>query len=165
MKAFFRLREHAAETLMERICDNARQAVKVAFRHERSVSEREVVAALAGQRSVAQRLLGELGVVVDSLPAGQSLDRREVVASAVAESQRCRARYVGTEHILLAVARRPGSILQGCGVTADRLTALIVAAEAAWRRAHPPFARRLGFALRAVAQRLRRVARHLVRPN
>jgi hypothetical protein len=141
--------------MMERFCDNARRAIKVAFRHECSVSEREMVAALAGQRGVAQRLLSEFGVVVDSLPAGQSLDRREVVASAVAESQRCRARYVGTEHVLLAVARRPGSILQRCGMTADRLSELIFAAEAAWRRAHPPFARRLGSALRAVAERLR----------
>jgi hypothetical protein len=141
--------------MLERFRDNARRAVKVAFRHERSVSERELIAALAGQRGVAQRLLGEFGVVVDSLPAGQSLDRREVVASAVAESQRCRVWYVGTAHILLAVARRPGSILPRCGMTADRLSELILAAEATWRRAHPPFAWRLGSALRAVAERLR----------
>jgi hypothetical protein len=141
--------------MLERFSDNARRAVEVAFRHERAVSERELVAALATQKGVAQRLLGEFGVMVDSLPAGESLDRGDVVTSAVAEAQRCRAWYVGTEHILLAVARRPRSILEGCGVTADRLSELIVAAEVAWRRAHPPFARRLGSALRGVAQRLR----------
>ena len=117
--------------------------------------ERELIAALAGQRSVAQRLLAEFGVVAHSLPAGASLDRHEIVASAVAESHRLGACYVGTEHILLAVARRPGSILRRCGVTVDRLYERIVAAEAAWRSAHPPFARRLGSTLRAVAQRMR----------
>ena len=145
----------SGKPMMARFCDNARCAVSVAFRHERAVPERELIAALSGQKGVAQFLLAELAVSCDALPAGASLDRRDVVTIAVAESQRCRASYVGTEHILLAVARRQESILRSSGVTADRLDELLVAAETAWRRAHPPFARRLGSALRAVGQHFR----------
>src|SRR5262249_39911053 len=84
--------------------------------------------------------LAKAGVLDDRLPAGDLIDRGEVLTGAIAESRRCGAPYVGTEHILLAMARRPGSVLPGCGATADSLSELLAAAGAGGRRAHPPLA-------------------------
>ena len=143
--------------MMERFTDNARAAVRAAFRTQPSASEQEILLALMWRpRGLAQRLLAGAGVDAVHLPSSSlAVERREVVARAVEEARRRGVPYVGTEHVLLAVARLPGSALASLGATAERLDDLLSVAEAEWRRTHPPLARRLGAACRTALQWLR----------
>jgi hypothetical protein len=141
--------------MMKRFTDNARAAVRSAFGRQSMAPEGEVVAALAG-RGLATRLLRDAGLGADDLPAGGArVDRSALVTGAVEAARRRGASHVGTEHLLLAVAARPESALAALGGSAGRLGELLSAAEAEWRRSHPPAARRVGAWCRSVLRRVR----------
>jgi ATP-dependent Clp protease ATP-binding subunit ClpA len=92
---------------------------------------------------------------VDPGPGG-----RELLEEALRESRRRGDSYIGTEHLLLAVARLPGGrasdALAAHGVTLERLEALLTEADAEWQRRHPSVWYRLGTAFQFVRRRLRR---------
>jgi hypothetical protein len=135
--------------MYERFTDGARAAVKSAFCRQTTVCERDILIALNGSRGVAQLLMVTVGDVAGRLPNGGAMvEKRALVEGAVAEARQRGLPYVGTEHILLAVARLPGSALTSAGATAEQLDALLSAHEANWRQAHPPLSRRIGAACR-----------------
>jgi hypothetical protein len=78
-----------------------------------------------------------------------------LVALAVEEAQRRDVRHVGTEHVLLALARLPGSVLSEHGASAEQLSEILSAVEAELQPRHPPLARRLGLRCRFRVQRVR----------
>lgn len=138
--------------MMERFTDHARAAVRVGFRHQPNAPEQDVIAALAG-RGVAARLLHDIGFTADRLPAATAaVACRGLVGQAVQVARQRGAPYVGTEHLLLALAGLPGSAL---AAHADRLGELLSAAEGQCRRARPPLARRVGGWCRSVLRWLR----------
>ena len=143
--------------MLGQFTDNARTALRVAFHRRTVATERDVVAALAQRgRGVACRLLADVGVVAEDLPSSQAaFDHLELVALAVEEAQRRNVRYVGTEHVLLALARLPGSVLPERGASAERLSEILSAVEAERQPRHPPLARRLGLWCRFLVQRVR----------
>lgn len=143
--------------MMHRFTDSARSAVRNAFRRQPAAREQEVVTALAAQRrGLARVLLGQAGIVADELPPDTPpIERRVLVAEAGAEAQRRGVRYVGTEHVLLALARLPNSALPVRGASAEQLDSALSAIEIEWGRAHPTVARRVGAALRTILVRLR----------
>lgn len=126
--------------MMERFTDYARSAMWRGFRRQAAAPARDVVAALASGRGVAGRLLREAGVAADELPA-VAVERRALIAQAADAAHRRGVNYVGTEHLLLAVAGMPGSGLAERGASAERLGELLSAAEAEWR-ARPGVVRR-----------------------
>jgi ATP-dependent Clp protease ATP-binding subunit ClpA len=141
--------------MFEPITDNVRAALRLAFHCNKSrdaaVSDVDVIRALNSvQRSLAARLLSDANVEVSRLAAGRQVTRAELIQQANIESKRRKARYIGTEHMLLALARSPGSALATVGVTADQLDEMLSAIEQEWHRNHPPVARRLGSAVRTV---------------
>ena len=114
--------------MYERFTDRARRVVRVAYgpRSQRrpEATEAEVVAALLGCGGVAAEMLRDSGIGVGSL-AGSSLpvECRAFAKSANEEAWRAGMNYVGTEHILLALARTPGSGLPAAGATPEALEA------------------------------------------
>jgi len=140
--------------MLGRFTDNARAVVQESFHRNPTASERDILMAITGRpRGLATQVLATAGVAVDDFRSdGISLDRPTLVAEAVAEAQRCDVRYIGTEHILLAVARHPESGLSRLGIT-ERLDALLSTAVEEWHRAHPPLIRRLWAAWRRLYRR------------
>jgi hypothetical protein len=137
--------------MFEPITDNVRAALRLAFHCNKSrdaaVSDVDVIRALNSvQRSLAARLLSDANVEVSRLAAGRQVTRAELIQQADIESKRRKARYIGTEHLLLALARFLASI----GVTADQLDERLTAIEQEWQKNHPPLAQRLGSAVRTV---------------
>src|SRR5688572_11986853 len=107
-----------------RFTDNARSALRAAFRRRSSAPERDIVAALTRRhRYVAGRVLERAGIAAGTLPpASPQVERRALVAGAVDEARLRGVDYVGTEHVLLALARAPGSVMASSGASAERLT-------------------------------------------
>ena len=142
---------------MERFTDNARAVVRAGFRRQPATTERALVTALAARGpGVAVRLLHGLGVTADTLPADAAvIECRALVSRAEEVARRRGVNYVGTEHLLLALAGLPGSTLAACGASADRLGEALSTAEAERRRAHPPLAHRIGAWCRSVLQWIR----------
>ncbi len=132
--------------MMERFTDNAHAAVRAGFRGQPTATERALLAALAERgRGVAVRLVHDLGITADTLPANTAvIECRALVSQAEDVARRCCVNYVGTEHLLLALASLPGSALAACGASADRLGEALSTAGAERRRAHRPLARRIG---------------------
>lgn len=130
--------------MLGRFTDNARAVVQESLHRNPTASERDILTAIAGRpRGLATQLLATAGVAVDDFRSdGILLDRPTLVAEAVAEAQRWGVKYIGTEHVLLAVARHPESGLSQLGVT-ERLDVLLSTAVEEWKRAHPPLTRRL----------------------
>jgi ATP-dependent Clp protease ATP-binding subunit ClpA len=93
-------------------------------------------------------------------PSGPDAQQR--IEQAEAESRQRGDSWIGTEHLLLAVARRPGSrageMLVARGASAQRLEQLLAQATGEWQRTHPPLLRRLGGGCRAVLNWLRKRA-------
>jgi hypothetical protein len=124
---------------MSGFTDNACAAVMAGFRGRPSAPERDVVAALAAGCGVAPRLLRDAGVSADALSASTTVVQLQaLVREAVEESRQQGVAYIGTDHILLAIARNPDSALAMSGASADRLQVIQSVVEAEWRRAHPP---------------------------
>jgi ATP-dependent Clp protease ATP-binding subunit ClpA len=142
--------------LMHRFTDNARAAVRHGFRRRFIADERDILAALAARRrGLAAVVLRAAGVGPSDLPAGLSLERRDLVTTATEVARQRGTNHVGTEHLLLALASRPGSALAQRGATGERLSALLSVATAEWRQAHPPVARRIGAWCRSAWQWVR----------
>ncbi len=143
--------------MMDRFTDNARAAVRAGFRRQPATTERALLAALAERgRGVAVRLLHDLGITVDALPANTALIECRALVSQAEEVARQRGvNYIGTEHLLLALASLPGSGLAACGASADRLDEALSSTEAKYRRAHRPLARRVGEWCRSLSQWVR----------
>jgi hypothetical protein len=142
--------------MLWRFTDAARSTMHFAFRRLPTATERDVVAALIGRHCLAARLLSQAGVTAHDLPTEASLiEKRELLARAVEVARRHDANFVGTEHILLALAGMPDSGFDRCGASAERLAELLKVTEAEWHRAHPPLARRLGKWFRAAVPWLR----------
>jgi ATP-dependent Clp protease ATP-binding subunit ClpA len=94
---------------------------------------------------------------VDALPADTMLvERLALVSQAVQVSRQHGVNYIGTEHLLLALASQPASALAACGASVDRLREALSAAEAECQRTHPPIARRVGAWCRLVLNWFRR---------
>ena len=132
--------------MMARFTDNARAVIRKAFRRHATSNLRGILRGLTGkQGGFAATLLSAVDLDVEALPEDcTSVGRTELVASAI-ELARLRGKpYVGTEDLLLALARQHEAALAAVGATDDRLEKLLSAAEDEWRRAHPPVLRRLG---------------------
>jgi hypothetical protein len=146
--------------MMERFTDRARAAVRSAFGRRPEAAEREVIAALLAGRGVAAQLLRDTDFGVDGLPAGgPPVERSVLVVRATEVARRRGANHVGTEHLLLAVADLPGSALAAGGASVEHLDELLSAAEAEWRRSHPPLARRVGAWCRSILRWVRQWGR------
>jgi hypothetical protein len=117
--------------MMERFSDNARLVVSNSFRHEAVVQLRDVVQALAG-RGIAERLLREARVVAAELPVVM-IEQHTLVALAEEIAHGGNSKYVGTQHLLLAMASMPGSGLAERGASAERLGELLSAIEFEWQ--------------------------------
>jgi len=157
--------------MFERFTDNARRAVRAARRPGKrplaEVHAHDLLHALAEEpRGLAPWLLARAGVDLESLKAELATSEvapgpggREWFERARQEARRRGDNYVGTEHLLLAVAQLPANrareALATHGVTPERLEALLTEADAEWRRRHPPLARRIGAAVRITLRRLR----------
>jgi hypothetical protein len=138
---------------LARFTDRARGMVKTTFRRHPTAPERDVVAAMS--RGLGGHLLAKAGIVVDALsPDSRLIERRALIARAVTEARRRGDDHVGTEHLLLALARIPGSSLAACGASAEWLDEFLSAAQAEWSRSHPPLGRRLGMWCRSVLRRI-----------
>lgn len=142
---------------MWRFTDNARSAIRAGFGSQPTAIEQAKVASLARQpRGVAHRLLKQAGVAADDLdPATVPIERRVLVKRANEEARRRGTRYVGSEHVLLALARLPGSELATCGASHERIDKLLSEAEGEARTPHPRLARRGGEAARTALAWLR----------
>ncbi len=141
--------------MMARFTDNARAVVRIAFGRESAADLRTIMAVLSGQSGgLAAGILTATSIEIELVPAGcGAVDRAELVKAAT-ELARSRGKpYVGTEHILLALARLQNSALTAIGAAYERLDRYLSAAEDEWRRAHPPVAHRLGTLCRASLQR------------
>ncbi len=108
---------------LARFTDNARAVVKGAFGRESCASERSILLVLAKEAgSLGWRSLEKAGVDLEKLSGdGVTVGRDGLIAQAGEEARRLGVNYVGTEHVLLAVVRLPGSGLVGLGVTAEKL--------------------------------------------
>jgi hypothetical protein len=143
------------DTLMfelARLTDNARATVKAAFRDQRASTEQNLIAMMAKRtRGVGMYLLAETAVRVSDLPAhGIPIERQSLLSRATEIARQRGVNYVGTEHLLIAVVSLPGSVLAANGVTAERLGTVLSVAEARWKTAHPPIARRMGMWCRSI---------------
>jgi ATP-dependent Clp protease ATP-binding subunit ClpA len=156
--------------MFERWTDNFRRVLRRARQPgRRPLRELSGVDLLRGlldpPDSLATRLLQAAEVDLAELRAAlvppTGSDAPQVIEQAAAESRRRGDHWVGTEHLLLAAARRSGGqageLLAARGASAERLEQLL-AALAEERRTHPPLARRLGTACRVAFDWLRRRA-------
>jgi hypothetical protein len=145
---------------MARFTDNARAAVKTAFRSQPVSTEHDLIAALTKRnRGVAIHLLAETGVTIGALPANAiPIERRWLLRRANEIARQRGVNYVGTEHLLIAIAGLPNSGLAAKGVSAERLGTMLSLAEAKWKKTHPPIARRVGAWCRSVVKWVRRGA-------
>jgi hypothetical protein len=141
--------------MMARFTDKARAVIRTAFRRQPATDVRGVLNLLGGQKGgVAAHVLTAAGVEIERLPAGgNAVGQAELVRKAIDIARMRGTPYVGTEHLLLALAQLQDSALAGVGAAYDRLNTFLSAAEDEWRRAHPPLARRLGDLCRAGLQR------------
>lgn len=137
-------RPMTCDTLMMcRFTDNARGAMRTAFRNASAASEREVIVALT-KCGLAARLLQEVGVTPNSiLVDGPLVQKRLLVTHADARRRGLGEKHVGTEHLLLALASMPGSALAACGASAERLGRMALSSKADWQQRNPPIARRI----------------------
>src|SRR5687767_8290096 len=99
--------------MMERFTDHARAAVRAGFRLQPATTERALITALIEcRRGMAVRLLHDVRVAADTLPAVTAvIECRALVSQAEDVARRRGVNYVGTEHLLLALASLPGSAL------------------------------------------------------
>jgi hypothetical protein len=143
--------------MMERFTDAARSAIRAGFSGQPAATERDVIVAVADQgRGLARLLHSAVGAAADDWPADTvSVERHALIVQAGKEAQRRGVPYVGAEHLLLAVARLPGSALPRRGLSADHLEEQLSAAESGLRRGKHTRARRLGAACRSALRRLR----------
>jgi hypothetical protein len=133
--------------MMERFTDSAREALQSGFAQQPVVPERDVIAGLMAVRSgVAYRMLSRAGITEFNLWSGPPfVEWRELIEQATAEAEKQGVDFVGTEHLLLALARQKESSLTGLGASADRLGELLTAIEDERHKARPPWvARRIG---------------------
>jgi len=129
--------------MVHRLTDSAGAALRDGFRRRVEAPERDVVAALAKPDAVARRLLAAAGVAPGDLAAdGVSVGHRELLALGVEVARQRGVGYVGTEHLLLAVAGLPGSALAKCGATPEVLGEWL-SAIVGESPAHPGTIRRL----------------------
>jgi ATP-dependent Clp protease ATP-binding subunit ClpA len=143
--------------MMERFTDNARATIRAAFRQQTHVSEGDILIILGERpRNVALRLLTEAGFRMDKLEGGHfEFSRKVLITSAIVEAKGRKSRYVGTQHILLALARLPDSGIAKQGLTPKRLEALLSIIEAEERQANPSSISLWGLAFRLAWQKLR----------
>jgi hypothetical protein len=141
--------------MMSRFTDNARAVIRTAFGCQPATDARVILNVLGGQKGgLAAHILTASGVEFERLPAGcTAVGRAELVRQATNEAESRGTPYVGTEHLLLALARLQDSAPAGIGAAYDRLDTLLSAAKNEWRRTHPPLARRLGTVCRVCIQR------------
>jgi ATP-dependent Clp protease ATP-binding subunit ClpA len=104
--------------MFERYTDNLRLVIKIACKGRESrieeVSDQDILLAIMKvQKSLAGRLLipcsEKITIGLGETHSSGGVNAREIVQQAVAESQRRRDKHVGTEHLLLAMLRKPGS--------------------------------------------------------
>jgi hypothetical protein len=147
--------ESEKRSMMARFTDNARAVIRTAFRRQPATDLRDVLNVLGGRRGgLAAHILTAAGVEIERLPAGcTAVGRAELVSNATDIARSRGTPYVGTEHLLLALARLQDSALAGIGAAYGRLDTFLSAVQDEWRRAHPPLARRLGTLCRAGIQR------------
>lgn len=154
--------------MFERWTDNFRRVLRRARQSgRRPMSEVCGVDILRGliemPDSLAFRTLQAAGVkpaeLRPRLISPSASDAQQVIERAAAESRQRGDQWIGTEHLLLALARRPGGraaeLLEGQGASAERLEQLLAETVAEWRRTHPPLMRKLGAACRAALVWLR----------
>jgi hypothetical protein len=141
-----------------RFTDNARAVVKTAFRGQQVSTEQRLVAALTQRnRGVGLFLLKEAGITECALPVqGTQIERRLVIKRASEIARQRGVNYVATEHIVMALASLEGSALPTWGASSERLGDILSSAVAAWRKKHPPMARRIGRWCRLVMKWVRR---------
>lgn len=148
--------------MYERFTDRARRVVRTAYgprsRRRAEVTEAEVVAALGACGGVAGALLSGLGAGAGS-PAGLAplVGCRALAQSANAEARRLGCSYVGTEHLLLALAQTAGSGLPAAGATAEVVEARLAEINAR------PVSPELAALQKACEDLLKRVRRELRR--
>jgi hypothetical protein len=141
-------------TMFSRLTDNARAVIRTAFRHEPEADLRAVLSALGSRkRWFAASMLSAPGVDLQLLPVGYTpVGRTDLIGDAHDISRSRGEPPVGTEHLLLALARRHDLALATIGASYEQLVELVSAANAEWHRAHPPLPRRLGAWCRRSAQ-------------
>jgi Clp amino terminal domain, pathogenicity island component len=137
--------------MMARFTDNARAVIRTAFHGNAANDLRAILNVLRSQRGGPADILTAAGVDIDRLPTDySSVERTELIKTATDLAKLRGKPYVGTEHVLLALARLNDPAL---AAPYERLEELLSAAEDKWRRAHPPVARRLGTWCRAGLKR------------
>ncbi len=141
--------------MMARFTDSARTVIRTSFRGQPSADIQGILLALGGRKvGLAAHILTAAGVEIECLPPGcTAVGRAELVSNATDIALSRGTPYVGTVHLLLALARLQDTALAGIGAAYDRLETFLSAVEDELRRAHPPLARRLGTLCRAGVQR------------
>ena len=114
--------------MYERFTDNARRVVRVAYgpRSQRRVEapESEVVTALLAGGGYAGGRLRSLGIA--AVESARPVERDELARGATDEARWHGVPYVGSEHVVIALARQPGSALPALGATPEALAEWLV---------------------------------------
>jgi hypothetical protein len=104
--------------MLERFTHIARVVIEESFRSDVIASEVDILRSIARQpRSFASQVLASVGAEADLISPGRvAIDRLALITEAVEQARRYPIDYVGTEHVLLALARNPESGLYRLGV-------------------------------------------------